>query len=140
MDLPGGGAHSKLEELAGRIRPLPALRYLEAAARAPTGSSSRRARHQPGRRHGGRVRRTCVIRSRVVQSLLNMPLRKPADPRPLISQVPPPAAIGGGELQIRGKGFAQEERPKVTIGEVGAPAIIRSDSCVSARVPDSPPT
>ena len=65
-----------------------------------------------------------------------MPLRKPAEPRPLISQVTPPAAIAGGELQIRGKGFAQDERPKVTIGEVGAPVIIGSDSFVIARVPD----
>ena len=65
-----------------------------------------------------------------------MPLRKPADPKPLISQVTPPAAIAGGELQIRGKGFAQEERPKVTIGEVGAPVIIGSDSFVIARVPE----
>ena len=65
-----------------------------------------------------------------------MPLRKPADPRPLISQVTPPAAIAGGELQIRGKGFAQDERPKVTIGEVGAPVIVGSDSFVIARVPE----
>jgi sugar lactone lactonase YvrE len=65
-----------------------------------------------------------------------MPLRKPADPKPLISQVTPPAAIAGGELQIRGKGFAQEERPRVTIGEVGAPVIIGSDSFVIARVPE----
>src|SRR6478672_6236464 len=65
-----------------------------------------------------------------------MALRKPADPKPLISQVTPPAAIAGGELQIRGKGFAQEERPRVTIGEVGAPVIIGSDSFVIARVPE----
>ena len=65
-----------------------------------------------------------------------MPLRKPADPKPLISNVTPPAAIAGGELQIRGKGFAQEERPRVTIGEVGAPVIIGSDSFVIARVPE----
>src|SRR5260370_28019849 len=136
VDLSRRGTHSKLEELPGRVRPLPPLRYLEAAARAATGSPSRRARHQPRRRHGGRIRRTCVIRSRVVQSLLNMPLRKPADSKPLISQVTPPAAIAGGELQIRGKGFAQEERPKVTIGEVGAPVIIGSDSFVIARVPE----
>ena len=65
-----------------------------------------------------------------------MALRKPADSKPLISQVTPPAAIAGGELQIRGKGFAQEDRPKVTIGEVGAPVIIGSDSFVIARVPE----
>jgi sugar lactone lactonase YvrE len=65
-----------------------------------------------------------------------MPIRKPADPRPQISQVTPPAAIAGGELQIRGKGFAKSERPRVTIGEVGAPVIIGSDSFVIARVPE----
>src|SRR5690349_19257993 len=72
----------------------------------------------------------------MVQSLLNMPLRKSSDSRPQISQVSPPAAIAGGELQIRGKGFTKSERPRVTIGEVGAPVIIGSDSFVIARVPD----
>ncbi len=65
-----------------------------------------------------------------------MPLRKSADSRPQISQVTPPAAIAGGELQIRGKGFAKADRPRVTIGEVGAPVIIGSDSLVIARVPE----
>jgi len=65
-----------------------------------------------------------------------MPLRKTSDPKPHIAQVTPPAAITGGELQIRGKGFAQEDRPRVTIGEVGAPVIIGSDSLVIARVPE----
>jgi sugar lactone lactonase YvrE len=65
-----------------------------------------------------------------------MPLRKPSDSRPQISQVTPPAAIAGGELQIRGKGFARQEPPRVVIGEVGAPIIIGSDSLVIARVPD----
>src|SRR6185369_5899913 len=65
-----------------------------------------------------------------------MPLRKASDSRPQISQVTPPAAIAGGELQIRGKGFARIDRPRVTIGEVGAPVIIGSDSFVIARVPE----
>jgi len=39
-------------------------------------------------------------------------------------------------LQIRGKGFAKSERPRVTIGDVGAPVIIGSDSYVIARVPE----
>ena len=65
-----------------------------------------------------------------------MPIRKPADGRPQISQVTPAAAIAGGELQIRGKGFARSDRPRVTIGEVGAPVIIGSDSFVIARVPE----
>jgi sugar lactone lactonase YvrE len=65
-----------------------------------------------------------------------MALRKSSDPKPQISQVTPPAAIAGGELQIRGKGFARSDRPRVTIGEVGAPIIIGSDSFVIARVPE----
>jgi sugar lactone lactonase YvrE len=65
-----------------------------------------------------------------------MPLRKSPDNKPHIAQVTPPAAIAGGELQIRGKGFARSERPLVTIGEVGAPLVISSDSFVIARVPD----
>jgi hypothetical protein len=65
-----------------------------------------------------------------------MPLRKPSDSKPLISQVSPHAAIAGGELEIHGKGFAKTERPRVTIGEVGAPVIIGSDSFVIARVPE----
>jgi sugar lactone lactonase YvrE len=65
-----------------------------------------------------------------------MPLRKTSDSKPQISQVTPPAAIAGGELQIRGKGFARADRPRVTIGEVGAPIIIGSDSLVIARVPE----
>jgi sugar lactone lactonase YvrE len=72
----------------------------------------------------------------MVQSLLKMALRKSSDSKPQIAQITPPAAIAGGELQIRGKGFAKSERPRVTIGEVGAPVIIGSDSFVIARVPE----
>jgi len=39
-------------------------------------------------------------------------------------------------LQIRGKGFAKSDRPRVTIGEIGAPVVIGSDSFVIARVPE----
>jgi sugar lactone lactonase YvrE len=65
-----------------------------------------------------------------------MALRKSSDPKPQIAQVTPPAAIAGGELQIRGKGFAKTERPKVVIGDVGASVIIGSDSFVIAKVPE----
>jgi hypothetical protein len=65
-----------------------------------------------------------------------MALRKSSDNRPQISQVTPPAAIAGGELQIRGKGFFKADRPHVTIGETAAPLIIGSDSFVIARVPE----
>ncbi|HKE21961.1 MAG TPA: IPT/TIG domain-containing protein [Bryobacteraceae bacterium] len=66
-----------------------------------------------------------------------MPLRKSSESKPQISQISPTAAIAGGELQIRGKGFAKPDRPRVTIGEVGAPVIIGSDSLVIARVPET---
>jgi hypothetical protein len=65
-----------------------------------------------------------------------MPLRKSSDPKPHIAQVTPPAAIAGGEIQIRGKGFAKTDRPRVLIGDVGAPVIVGSDSFVIARVPE----
>src|SRR6185503_13284203 len=65
-----------------------------------------------------------------------MALRKSSDSKPQISKITPPAAIAGGELQIRGKGFAQADRPRVTIGEIGAPVIIGSDSLIIARVPE----
>jgi sugar lactone lactonase YvrE len=65
-----------------------------------------------------------------------MALRKQSDSKPQISQIAPTAAIAGGEFQIRGKGFAKSDRPRVTIGDVGAPVIVGSDSYVIARVPD----
>src|SRR5690242_605271 len=71
-----------------------------------------------------------------VSICIDMALRKSAGPKPQIAQITPPAAIAGGELQIRGKGFAQSDRPRVTIGEIGAPVIIGSDSFVIARVPE----
>src|SRR5271157_2608405 len=65
-----------------------------------------------------------------------MSLRKSPDARPQITQVTPPAAIAGGELQIRGKGFAKSDWPRVTIGAIGAPLIVGSDALVIARVPE----
>jgi sugar lactone lactonase YvrE len=65
-----------------------------------------------------------------------MTLRKSSDSKPQISQIAPAAAIAGGEFQIRGKGFAKSDRPRVTIGDVGAPVIVGSDSYVIARVPE----
>ena len=65
-----------------------------------------------------------------------MGIRKESNGRPEIAQVSPAAAIAGGEFQIRGKGFARWDRPRVTIGEVSAPVVIGSDSFVIAKVPD----
>jgi len=58
--------------------------------------------------------------------------------KPQILEVTPPAAIAGGEFQIRGKNFAaaQGGRPRVTFGDVEAPVVIASDSQVIARVPE----
>lgn len=65
-----------------------------------------------------------------------MGIRKTSDLRPQIAQVTPPAAIAGGELQIRGKGFVKADRPRVKIGDVAAPIVIGSDSFIIARVPE----
>ena len=65
-----------------------------------------------------------------------MALRKSPGPKPQISQVTPAAAIAGGELQIRGKGFARTQRPRVLIGEQGAQLVVGSDTFVIARVPE----
>jgi hypothetical protein len=65
-----------------------------------------------------------------------MAFRKPPESRPQIAQVTPSAAIAGGELQIRGKGFVKKDRSRVTIGDVAAPVIIGSDSFIIAKVPD----
>ena len=66
----------ELEVVPGRISPVPAVRHLEAAARPATGSVARRTGHR-GRRSDGRgLCRTCLIRGRMVQSLLNMAIRK----------------------------------------------------------------
>jgi sugar lactone lactonase YvrE len=66
-----------------------------------------------------------------------MPPRKVSDPAPQISQVSPEAAIPGGELRIRGKGFAHSTRPRVMLGESFAPIVVGSDSLVIARVPEN---
>jgi hypothetical protein len=65
-----------------------------------------------------------------------MPNRKEAEGKPRISAVSPPAAIAGGDLQIRGNGFTRSDRPKVLFGDVEAPVIIGSDSFIIARVPE----
>ena len=56
--------------------------------------------------------------------------------RPQIAGVTPQAAIPGGEFQIRGKGMASADRPRVTIGDTAAQVVIGSDSYVVVRVPE----
>src|SRR5712671_6865941 len=71
-----------------------------------------------------------------------MAIRKPTlgkPPPPSIAEVRPEAAITGGELYIRGRGFASGqamERPYVTIGDVQAPVVIGSNSLVIVKVPE----
>ncbi|MGH9630823.1 MAG: IPT/TIG domain-containing protein, partial [Bryobacteraceae bacterium] len=65
-----------------------------------------------------------------------MAKRKNSDYQPQISGVTPPAAIPGGEFQIRGKGLGGETRARVRIGDIAAPVIIGSDTFVIARVPE----
>jgi sugar lactone lactonase YvrE len=65
-----------------------------------------------------------------------MSTKRRSDGRPEIFEVNPPAAIPGGEFQIRGRGFARDRRPTVMIGSEYAPVIIGSDTFVIARVPE----
>src|SRR5215469_2235621 len=65
-----------------------------------------------------------------------MAFRKSSEARPQILEVFPPAAIPGGEFQIRGKGLAGSERPQVRFGDMQAPIVIGSDSYVVVRVPE----
>jgi sugar lactone lactonase YvrE len=60
----------------------------------------------------------------------------PNEKKPSIEDISPEAAIAGGEIRIRGKGFSAEARPRVLLGHVSAPIIIGSDSYVIARVPE----
>jgi hypothetical protein len=65
-----------------------------------------------------------------------MAARKDVNGRPQIAGVTPQAAIPGGEFQIRGKGMASSDRPRVTIGDTAAQVVIGSDSYVVVRVPE----
>jgi hypothetical protein len=65
-----------------------------------------------------------------------MPIHKDSAERPQIEHVSPKAAISGGEIQIRGRGLARSNKPRVMLGDVPAPVIIGSDSCVIVRVPE----
>src|ERR1700677_4243778 len=125
-----------MEIVPGRLPAVSRVRHLEAAAGSPARISAGRRGHRGRRPHGRPLCRTCLIRSGMFQSYLNMPTRKSPDGRPQIAQVRPVAAIAGGEFTIQGKGFARTDRPRVTIGDVAAPVVIGSDSLVIARVPE----
>jgi sugar lactone lactonase YvrE len=57
---------------------------------------------------------------------------------PRIESVWPAAAIPGGDLHIRGAGFAQRNgaRPRVRFGEAEGSVLISTDNMLVARVPD----
>ena len=79
--------------------------------------------HQRRRRHGRRLCGTCAIAGRMVQSILNCPSGNRPTSRPQISQViartpPLPAASS----RFAGRALPKPDRPRVTIGDVGAPA------------------
>lgn len=57
---------------------------------------------------------------------------------PVIKSIEPDAAITGGELRIRGTGFAaNDDRPIVQIGSQKAHLVIASDKFLIVRVPDT---
>lgn len=62
--------------------------------------------------------------------------RKAAGKTPSIETVSPQAAIAGGEIRIRGKGFSASAPPRVILGGVTAPLIVGSNSYLIARVPE----
>jgi sugar lactone lactonase YvrE len=66
-----------------------------------------------------------------------MATRVEAVQKPKIASVHPNAAIPGGDLQIRGEGFAAVSHPTVSIGGEPAQLIIGSNAQVIARVPET---
>src|SRR4051794_21874013 len=68
-----------------------------------------------------------------------MAKRQTSDSEAQILQVSPPAAIPGGELQIRGRNLSREARAQVRIGAVDAPVIVGSKDLVIAKVPEGVP-
>ena len=67
-----GASSLNWKTLAGCILPVPAVRYLEAAAGAATGSAARRDWNRGRRRDGRHLCGTCLIYGGMFQSLLNM--------------------------------------------------------------------
>lgn len=61
-----------------------------------------------------------------------------SDPTPRVESITPSAAIPGGEIAIRGQGFAASNntRPRVMFGDTEASVLIAADSYLVARVPE----
>jgi len=62
------------------------------------------------------------------------------DSTPRVESITPSAAIPGGEIAIRGKGFAanHNSRPRVIFGDVEASVLIAAESYLVVRVPEGP--
>jgi outer membrane protein assembly factor BamB len=60
------------------------------------------------------------------------------DSIPRVESITPPAAIPGGEIAIRGKGFSvnNNARPRVIFGDTEANLLIAAESYLVARVPE----
>ena len=56
--------------------------------------------------------------------------------KPKIADIRPRAAIVGGEVAIRGTGFANGHRPRVSFGGVEGAVVVGSDSFLVAKVPE----
>lgn len=56
--------------------------------------------------------------------------------KPKIADIRPRAAIVGGEVAIRGTGFANGHRPRVSFGGVEGSVVVGSDSFLVAKVPE----
>ena len=61
-----------------------------------------------------------------------------SDSTPRVESITPSAAIPGGEIAIRGKGFAASNnaRPRVMFGDTEASVLIAAESYLIARVPE----
>ena len=135
------GASDSTGRAGCRVRAVPTVRYLEAAARAPTGATARRRRHRSGRCDGRHLRRACVVRaldgSICISIASFMAFRKNPESRPQISDVSP--AGGDPRRRVpdpRQRTWPARTRPRSRFGELSAPIVIGSDSYVIVRVPE----
>ena len=70
--------------------------------------------------------------------ITNLLQRHSMNGKPVIELVTPRASIAGGELQIRGHGFAAPDlpRPAVHLNGVDAGLTVASDKLLIARIPE----
>ena len=132
-----GASTLNCEELDRGVCAVPALRHLEAAAGAPTGTNPRRSRHCARRRHGRNLRCTCVVRRWMVQSVLAVPLwpfARIPNPDRRFQTFPRLRPSRAANSASAAKAWLDAERPTARFGELSAPVVIGSDSlCDRAR-------